>query len=53
MGTHYDQLGIDERYELYRLHEAGKALRAIGRLMGRSTSTISRELRRNTNGHYD
>ena len=53
MGTHYDQLDIDERYELYRLHEAGKALRAIGRLMGRSTSTISRELRRNTNGHYD
>ena len=53
MGTHYDQLDIDERYELYRLHEAGKALRAIGRLMGLSTSTISRELRRNTNGHYD
>ncbi len=47
MGTHYDQLDIDERYELYRLHEAGTALREIGRLMGRSSSTISRELRRN------
>jgi len=47
MGTHYDQLDIDERYELYRLHEAGKAVREIGRLMGRSSSTISRELRRN------
>ena len=47
MGTHYDQLDIDERYELYRLHEAGKAVRAIGRLMGRSASTIGRELRRN------
>ena len=47
MGTHYDQLDIDERCELYRLHEAGTAVREIGRLMGRSTSTISRELRRN------
>ncbi len=47
MGIQYEQLDIDERYELYRLHEAGKALREIGRLMGRSSSTISRELRRN------
>ena len=37
MGKQYDQLDIDERYELYRLHEAGKAIREIGRLMGRST----------------
>ena len=47
MGTHYDQLDIDERYELYRLHDAGTTVREIGRLMGRSSSTISRELRRN------
>jgi len=47
MGKQYDQLDIDERCELYRLHEAGKALREIGRLMDRSASTISRELRRN------
>jgi len=47
MGNNYDQLDIDERYELYRLHETGKAVREIGRLMGRSGSTISRELRRN------
>ena len=47
MGKKYDQLDIDERYELYRLHEAGKAVREIGRLMDRSASTISRELRRN------
>ena len=47
MGKNYDQLDIDERYELYRLHETGTALREIGRLMGRSASTISRELRRN------
>lgn len=48
MGRDYDQLDIDERYELYRLHEAGKGVREIGRLMGRSGSTISRELRRNS-----
>ena len=47
MGKHYEQLDLDERYELYRLHEAGKALREIGRLIGRSASTVSRELRRN------
>ena len=29
MGTHYDQLDIDERYELYRLHEAGTAVREL------------------------
>ena len=48
MGTQYDQLDIDERYELYRLHEAGRSVREIGRLMGRSGSTICRELRRNS-----
>ena len=48
MGTHYDQLDIDERYEIYRLHQANTSLRQIGRLMGRDVSTISRELERNT-----
>ncbi|WP_299372080.1 IS30 family transposase [uncultured Kiloniella sp.] len=48
MGKNYDQLDIDERYELYRLYESGISVRAIGRLMGRSASTISRELRRNS-----
>ena len=43
MGTRYDQLDIDERYERYRLHEAGKGVRE----MGGSVSTISRELHRN------
>ena len=47
MGKNYDQLDIDERYEIYRLHQAQVSLRGIGRLMGRSASTISRELRRN------
>ena len=47
MGKTYDQLGKDERYEIYRLHEAGKSRREIGRLMDRDGSTIRRELRRN------
>ncbi|MEE9544589.1 MAG: IS30 family transposase [Rhodospirillales bacterium] len=47
MGKTYDQLDMDERYEIYRLHEAGKSRREIGRLMDRDGSTISRELRRN------
>jgi len=40
-------LDRDERYELARLNDAGLSLREIGRRMGRSASTISRELGRN------
>ena len=55
MGKNYDQLDIDERYEIYRLHQANTSLQAIGRLMGRSPSTVSRELRRNAlpRGEYN
>jgi len=47
MGTKYSHLDIDERYELFRLHEAGIAQKEIAVLMKRSESTISRELHRN------
>ena len=47
MGKSYKQLDIAERYELFRLREAGKAQKEIADLMNRSESTISRELRRN------
>ncbi|WP_433012299.1 IS30 family transposase [Kribbella sp. CA-294648] len=49
VGTTYSDryLDRDERYELARLQEAGVSLREIGRRMGRSASTISRELKRN------
>lgn len=40
-------LDRDERYELARLSDAGHSLREIGRRLGRSASTISRELGRN------
>ncbi len=48
MGKHYGQLDFDERIELSRHHDAGKASSEIARIMGRHPSTIGRELRRNT-----
>jgi transposase, IS30 family len=48
MGTNYEQLSLDERCELARLHANGLSCRAIGRTLGRSGATISRELRRNS-----
>ena len=48
MGKRYDQLDLDDRIEISRLHAAGKSRREIGHLMGRDASTISRELRRNS-----
>ena len=40
-------LSRDERYELARLRECGLSVRAVAARMGRSPSTISRELGRN------
>jgi IS30 family transposase len=53
----YDQryLAREERYELARLHDLGWSIRKIADRLGRSPSTISRELRRNVHprlGHY-
>lgn len=48
MGTHYTQLCLSERIEIYRLHHAGRSLRAIASALARAPSTISRELRRNS-----
>jgi IS30 family transposase len=48
MGTTYDQLSLDERCEIYRLHAGGKSRRAIARALNRAPSTISRELARNS-----
>src|SRR5512144_3098759 len=47
MGAKYDQLDLDERIEMSRLYEAGTSRREIGRIIGRSASTVGRELRRN------
>ena len=47
MGKQYGQLDLDERIELSRHHDAGKARSEIARIMGRHPSTIGRELMRN------
>lgn len=47
MGRCYDQLCLSERIEIYRLRCGGGSLRTIAATLGRSPSTISRELRRN------
>jgi IS30 family transposase len=47
MGQHYSQLQLEERVELYRLHAGGLAQQQIAEALGRSPSTISRELKRN------
>ena len=45
MGAKYDQLNLDERIEMSRLYEAGTSRREIGRIIGRSASTVGRKLR--------
>ena len=47
MAKRYTQLSYEERSQLYLAHEQGKAGAEIAALLGRSRSTISRELRRN------
>lgn len=47
MGQCYGQLSLEERVEIYSLHERGGSRRQIASALGRSPSTISRELRRN------
>src|SRR5512143_4068868 len=47
MGAKYDQLDLDERIEICRLYEAGTSRCEIGRIIGRSASTVGRELHRN------
>ncbi|MEA2749194.1 MAG: transposase, family [Myxococcales bacterium] len=43
----YQQLTLDERYQVQALHALGFTQVDIGRRLGRHASTISRELRRN------
>ena len=42
----YNELSLEERVEMQQRLESGDSLRAIGRSLGRSPSTISRECRR-------
>ena len=45
--THYTQLTLEERYLIQVMRKQGKSLRSIAIGMGRSHSTLYRELRRN------
>ena len=45
--SHYHHLSTIERESILRMQGEGKSLRAMSRVLGRSASTISRELRRN------
>jgi IS30 family transposase len=47
MGQRYSQLGAEERGQIEVLLDLGWSLRAIGRCLQRSASTISREVARN------
>jgi len=48
MGQKYEQLSLEERCAIARLHEDGQSIRQIAASLGRSASTISRELKRNS-----
>jgi len=48
MEKNYRHLSLSERIELYRMYKANYSLRAIATALGRSASTISRELKRNS-----
>jgi IS30 family transposase len=46
MGNHYNQLTLDERYQIQALHELNWSARSIATKLARSNKTISRELKR-------
>ena len=48
----YTRINTKERIEIYRLIQSGKSARYIGSKLGRHHSTISREIKRNTNPWY-
>jgi len=46
MPKHYKHLSLDERSKISVLQAKGESIRSIGKIIGRSASTISRELKR-------
>ena len=47
MGTRYQQLCLEDRCTIARLHAEGRSIRQIAAALDRAPSTISRELKRN------
>lgn len=53
MNKHYHQLSLEQRYQIWSLHESGATQSAIGLTIKVDRSTVSRELKRNsTAGGY-
>jgi len=50
MGRRYEQFSLDERCEIARLQGQGASIRQVAAALGRSPSSVSRELKRNTGG---
>ena len=48
MGKHYEQLKPEARATMMPMQEEGSSLRSVARMLHRSASTISRELKWNT-----
>jgi IS30 family transposase len=48
MGRHYDQLGLEERCTIARLHASGASIRKIAAALDRPPSAVCRELKRNS-----
>jgi len=51
MGDHYNQLTLDERYQIQALNELDWSARSIAIKLARSNKTISRELKRLESGY--
>jgi IS30 family transposase len=52
MGTLYNQLTLDERYQIQALSKLDFSAREVGRRLDRSNKTVSTELRRCPSGAY-
>lgn len=48
MSKNYTHLSLEQRYQIEALLEAGETQKRIAQILGKSASTISRELKRNT-----
>jgi len=53
MHSRYQHLGLKEREVIDTMRRDGRSIREMGCVLGRSPSTISRELRRNPSPAYD
>ena len=53
MGKKYNQIGIEERCEIARLRSCGSSIREIASALDRSPSSVTREMKRNSNVNGD